>query len=298
MPRRSKSPAAKSKTKQTEASPVNVLVLGGASGCVSNIIVDRLCTKPGKFTVIVAGRTPMAPRDDLVPKFIPYNIFGNGALKGLLESLKDYGDVHAVVNCICTGGKTSYDTTQVAYLNYVAMSVMVELCKALKAKLVHMSSLKVGSPESFDWTSIEQGPAPWTGPRSPYAWSKLAAELKLLNSDLPDMSFIRIGLMDSPHGKKFYTRVRMITDFNVKVTTEEDLQDAIELAIGATGRYTTCVMHHIETNVNFQYRMSGGRWLVLYVPYFLFNFFFAHLLPTKLLDYTDPNSTFDYKLPL
>lgn len=274
---------------------INVLILGGGSGCVSNIIVDRLFLYPDKYNVIVAGRTPMVPRNGGEVCFHKYDIYVEGSLQQLIDNLiQHWKTIDTVVNCIASGGKLSYNTTQIAYLNYVSVNTIVHIAKTFNATLIHMSSLKVGSPEDFDFRAVEKC-SPWLGPRSPYAWSKLAAELKLLNSDLQNVTLVRIGLMDSKHGLKFYTRVRMICNFNVKVTFEKDLQDAIELSISSKGKHTVNVEHHIEQNVAFQRRLSG-RTFLLRCPLWIFNFIFGRLLPTKMLDYVDPQGSFEYCL--
>ena len=201
-----------------------ILMLGGGSGCVANIICDCLTDLDNDYKVVVAGRTKMEPRNGTEVDFIPFDMYEEHASDGLIKTVtEEFGDVSAVVNCISTGGKISYDTTEIAYKNYVSVNSMVNLAKGLDASLVHMSSMKVGNPEDFSPAQIEGKPA-WRGARSPYAWSKLAAELKLTTSDVKNMSFIRIGLMDSPHALKFYTRVRAYCDFRVTVTKEKDLQ--------------------------------------------------------------------------
>jgi hypothetical protein len=291
-----------------------VLMCGGGTGCVTNIICDRLMSKSDDYFLIVAGRTPMEPRDGVPVPFVKYDIFEEGSTENLIKSVQyilntqhaDYANsgvpkkVTAIVNSISTGGKVSYDTSMIAFLNYVSMNVMVHLSKTFDdATLVHMSSLKVGNPEDFDHTVLEKGVGAqllWKGARSPYAWSKLAAELKLLSSDLKGMSFIRIGLMESPHAKKFYTRVRAVCDFPVAVTQEAILQNAIEDAIVAKGRHIVACAHQTESNVAFYKRMSG-RWFLFQLPLFLFNFIFGNLLPTKMIDYVSPNHDFKYMLP-
>eukprot|EP00559_Dactyliosolen_fragilissimus_P007053 CAMPEP_0184857182 /NCGR_PEP_ID=MMETSP0580-20130426/2350_1 /TAXON_ID=1118495 /ORGANISM="Dactyliosolen fragilissimus" /LENGTH=255 /DNA_ID=CAMNT_0027352633 /DNA_START=50 /DNA_END=814 /DNA_ORIENTATION=+ len=246
-----------------------VVLCGGGSGCVTNIICDRLMRKSEEYFLIVAGRTPMPPRDEKSIDFIHFDIFEQNAGENLINEINKLigtkgiacgvqNKVSAVINSISTGGKISYDTTKIAYLNYVSVNFMVNLAKSLNCALVHMSSLKVGQPENFDPTQLESEPA-WRGARSPYAWSKLAAELKLLNSDLQDMSLIRIGLLDSLHAKKFYTRVRVVCDFPVTITEEKDLQNTIEKAIHAKGRHIVTVEHHVESNLQFYRRMSN-RW--------------------------------------
>jgi hypothetical protein len=275
-----------------------VLLCGGGTGCVTNIICDRLMSKSDDYFLIVAGRTPMEPRDGVPVPFVKYDLFEEGSTDNLIKSVQyilntqhadaDSGvpkKVTAIVNSISTGGKVSYDTSMIAFLNYVSMNVMVHLSKSFDATLVHMSSLKVGNPEHFDHTVLEGG-ALWKGARSPYAWSKLAAELKLLSS----------GLMESPHAKKFYTRVRCVCDFPVAVTQEAILQNAIEDAIVAKGRHIVACAHQTESNVAFYKRMSG-RWFLFQLPVFLFNFIFGNLLPTKMIDYVSPNHDFKYMLP-
>lgn len=285
-----------------------VVLCGGGSGCVTNIICDRLMEKSAEeYFLIVAGRTPMEPRNGVDVPFIKFDLFAENATDNLLESVETLlknqpkdnkvpKKVTAVINSISTGGKISYDTTYIAFLNYVSMNAMIHLATKLSATLVHMSSMKVGEPESFDPKVLEGG-AIWKGARSPYAWSKLAAELKLMNSDLKNMSFIRIGLMDSEWGRKFYTRVRAVCDFRVVVTAEQDLQDEIEKAIVKKGRHITTVDHHIESNLKFYTRMSG-RWLLFRMPVFIFNFVFGNLMPTKMIDYINPANDTSYKLPL
>ena len=155
----------------------------------------------------------------------------------------------------------------IAMLNYVSVNSMIHLAKTFNSTLIHMSSLKVGSSEDFN-------PACdflWRGPRSPYAWSKLAAELKLLSSDLNNISFIRIGLMDSIHAKKFYQRVRACVNFKVAVTQEKTLQDAIEEAIVAKGRKFKTCDYDLVDNLPFYRRMSG-RYFLLIFPVWFFNF--------------------------
>jgi hypothetical protein len=255
--------------------------------------------RPDKYYLIVAGRTPMVERDGKVPAFIKYDLFVKGQLHGLMDSInmmKGDMQVAAVINCLSTGGKLSYDTTKIAYLNYLATNVVLHLTKSFNATLVHMSSMKVGTPESQDPFQTEGCP-PWKGARSPYAWSKLAAELKLTTSDQKDMSFIRIGLMESEWGKRFYTRVRMYVDFPVAVTQEEDLQNAIEDAIEKKGRHITTCRFEKEMNSAFYKRMSG-RCCLLKMPVWLFNYTFGNLLPTKMIDYVDPEHDFKYMLPL
>ena len=57
------------------AAPKVVLLCGGGSGCVSNIIADRLMSKVGKYKLIVAGRTPMQPREGKDVPFVKFDIF-------------------------------------------------------------------------------------------------------------------------------------------------------------------------------------------------------------------------------
>lgn len=272
-----------------------VLVLGGASGCVSNIVVDGLCDQD-KYDVVCAGRTPMKARGDKTVTFLPFDIFEKGGTNRLIAAAKKQGSCKAVVNCISTGGKVSYDTTKIAYLNYCAVNAFIHIAKELKATLLHMSSFKVGLPERFN-ADICEGMEPWNGARSPYAWSKLAAELKLSNSDLEDMSYIRIGLMDSPHAKRFYTRVRATCDFPVKVTDEIDLKDAIFDAVEAKGRHLISVKTHAEQCPAFYKRMSGRTCIAVF-PRWLFDYTFGKLLPTKMIDYCDSSGDFTYALPL
>jgi len=277
--------------------PSTVLILGGASGCVANIIIDRLMSDKKKYTCVVAGRSAPWARDGREVAFIKYDIFEKGSTEKLIATVeRDFGKCSAIVNCISTGGKVSYDTTKIAYLNYCSANTLVHLATELKATLVHMSSLKVGNPEDFDHESLE-GMPPWAGARSPYAWSKLACELKLTTSTLKDYSFVRIGLMDSEHAKKFYTRVRAVCNFKVKVTEEDDLQEAIETAIKAKGRHIVSVDAHPEDNYTFYRRMSGRSCLFV-CPVGAFNWFFGNMLPTKMIDYVDPTHNFEYKMPL
>lgn len=272
--------------------PKTILVMGGASGCVANIVREHLAANKKKYRVVVAGRT--APVSGT--EFVHFDLFESDHDEFIQSLATNYGPIHAVVNCVSTGGKLSYDTTLIPMLNYVSANLMVALATQLDATLVHMSSLKVGTPEDTSTKSMSR-PLVWRGPRSPYAWSKLAAEQKLLLSDLKDMSFIRIGLMDSVHGKKFYTRVRTYVNFPVTITKEEDLCAAIEEAIVAKGRHTISVKSHKEGNGEFYSRMAGGRWCFPGMPVWLFNFVFGHLLPTKLIDYCDPTGDFTYRLP-
>lgn len=277
------------------AAPKVVLLCGGGSGCVSNIIADRLMSKVGKYKLIVAGRTPMQPREGKDVPFVKFDIFQKGSLDSLVNEVKQFSDgleIAAVVNCVSTGGKLSYDTTKIAYLNYVSTNALIHLATTLKCNLVHMSSMKVGTPENPSPTQME-GMPPWKGARSPYAWSKLAAELKMTCSDVKDMSFIRIGLMDSPHGKRFYTRVSVTCDFNIAVTQEADLQDAIETAIAAKGRHIVTCPFTKQTNAQFYRRMAGRSWIPT-VPVFCFNYVFGNCIPSKMIDYVDPEHDFAY----
>jgi dTDP-4-dehydrorhamnose reductase len=284
---------------RSRGKPKVVILMGGGSGCVSNIIADRMMAKPDKYYLIAVGRTPMEDREGKRVPFIKYDLFVKGQLDSLIQSLREMSgdmEVAAVINCISTGGKLSYDTTKIAYLNYLATNTILHLAKQFSATLVHMSSMKVGTPESSDPYQTE-GTPPWKGARSPYAWSKLAAELKLNTSDQKDMTFIRIGLMESEWGKRFYTRVRMYVDFPVAVTQEDDLQNAIEDAIAAKGRHITTCRFTKEMNGAFYKRMSG-RCCLLKMPVTLFNYTFGSFLPTKMIDYVDPTHDFTYMLPL
>lgn len=311
-------------TKRTNAEKKVVLLCGGGSGCVTNIICDRLMKKSDEYFLIVAGRTPMKDRDGVPVNFIHFDLFEENACGNLIRNVgkllseaRDGEDdgvvpnkVTAIINSISTGGKVSYDTSMIAFLNYVSVNAMVYLAETLGSSLIHMSSMKVGQPDDFNPKVLEKkkGEASsvnvnnesnavvWKGARSPYAWSKLAAELKLVSSDLKDMSFVRIGLVDSRHAVKFYTRVRMVCDFPVTVTEERDLQDSIEEAIHKKGRHVTTVKSHVESNYAFYRRMSN-RILLFQIPVWLFNFIFGSLMPTKMMDYIHPSCSTTYKLP-
>jgi len=283
-------------TMHNHACKQNVLVLGGSSGCVSNIAVDYL-TSSDKYTCLAAGRSAFVSRNGVLPAFYHYDVFEVGGTQRLLDQIqKDQITIHTVINCISTGSKVSYDTTMIAHLNYVSLNAVIHIASTLGATLIQMSSLKVGSPESKDPLQLEGNPH-WLGARSPYAWSKLAAELKLMNSTLADYSLLRIGLMDSPHGKKFYTRVRAVCDFKVKVTREKDLYDAFGAALQEKGRRVCNVHSKCESNMAFYKRMSNRDFL-LPVPLGLFNFVFGRFMPTKMIDYVDPSYDFSYAIPL
>lgn len=274
----------------------NVLVLGGSSGCVSNIAVDYL-SQSNEYRCLSAGRSAFTDRGDATPTFFYYDVFDVGGTDRLLKNLRESNNtVHAIINCISTGSKISYDTTMIAQLNYVSLNAVIYLASELNATLIQMSSLKVGSPESTDPYQLE-GTSTWLGARSPYAWSKLSAELKLMNSKLKNYTLLRIGLMDSPHGKKFYTRVRTVCNFQVNVTEEEDLYESLGLALENRGRRVCNVVSHPESNLSFYKRMSN-RWCLLPIPVWLFNFTFGRLLPTKMIDYVSPTCDFSYAVPL
>ena len=82
------------------------------------------------------------------------------------------GPTNIVINCMSTGGKASYDTTLIALLNYRSLEHVANLSRDVNAKLIQMSSLKANFSPGMD-------PSVYNGPRSPYAWSKLAADLFL-----------------------------------------------------------------------------------------------------------------------
>jgi hypothetical protein len=274
----------------------NVLVLGGSSGCVSNIAVDFL-TSSKEYTCLAAGRSPFVASGGITPTFYQYDVFEEGGTQCLIDTLKkNHGTIYAIINCISTGSKVSYDTTMIAQLNYVSLCAVIHIASIFQAKLIQMSSLKVGSPESNDPFQLEGKPN-WLGARSPYAWSKLAAELKLMNSNLENYSLLRIGLMDSPHGQKFYTRVRAVCDFKVTVTTEEDLHESFCEALINDGKRVCNVLSHSENNVSFYKRMSN-RWCLLHMPVSLFNFIVGRCMPTKMIDYVDSSFDFSYVIPM
>ena len=261
-----------------------VLVLGG-SGCLANVLCEHFSDN-GKYKVYFAGRNkPLNMSKD--SKFIYYDMFDDKTY----NDLKQLKSVDVVINTIGTAGKLSYDTTKIAQMNYLITFNLIDLAKHYKCSIIHVSSYKVGDTTRDEPITSNEI---WRGPRSPYAWSKLAAENNLLQSKVRNVSLIRIGLLTSKHAAKFYASP-MAFDGYVNVTTQEDFIISVQQALKSSG---TCVIgSHITKTKCIEYHKSmyGNRW-ELVLPTCFFKIITSYL-PHKMLDYADPDEhTYEYKL--
>lgn len=267
---------------------LNILVLGGGTGCVSNIVVDYLLATKCNF--ITAGRTPYKKETRIT--HIKYDIFENGSTDKLISVSKS-SKINCVINCICTGGKLSYDTTKIAFMNLAYVDTIVFISRQLNASLIHFSSLKVGDI-SFNPYRVEQERA-WFGPRSPYAYSKYCAEMRLINANYTPLTILRIGLVDSDHGQKFYTRWNVVSDNIVNVTSVSELYKMLNEALCNTNRRKIGFINSVadkRTSCDFVASFSDD--IYFYAPHQLFDLFVNRCLPTKGLDYVSPNSSSEY----
>ena len=266
-----------------------ILLLGGGSGCMAQIVADTLIDK---CNLVVAGRTPIKDTFD----FIKFNVLESNATKKVLDVIqtKKY-KVKTIINCVSTGSKVSYDTTKIAHLNFMFINLVIHLTNELSANLIHISSLKVGNILSSSPNEIYDHRV-YSGPRSPYAWSKLAAEFKLYNSNLNNFSIIQIGLIDSiKHAKKFYSRVPLCTNHKLKVTKVADFEEDLMASLDKTGRRIVRSKYNEEISYKFCKRMSNKKFMFT-MPSFLYNFFLGRMMPHKGLDYISPGSETSYLL--
>ena len=271
----------------------NVLVLGGASGCVSNIVVDYLSKAKCKF--ITAGRTEYDPRPNTTIPFLKYDIFEENSTEKLIAFAKKH-NINCIINCICTGGKLSYDTTKIGFMNLAYIDTIVHIAKSLTARLIHFSSLKVGDI-SVDPYRLEKE-SYWTGPRSPYCWSKYAAELRLLSANYFPLTVIRIGLVDSVHGKKFYTRNVMLGDNMVNVTMESELYDMLNESMKNTDNKSIKYVNSVPVQMkDSEFGSSFSNSMYISLSHKLLDLFANKMLPTKILDYVSPQSSSVYLGP-
>ena len=266
----------------------NILVLGGGTGCVSNIVVDYLIKTKCNF--ITAGRTPYE-KDSKIIHF-KYDIFEKGSTDNIIEFAKK-NNINCVINCICTGGKLSYDTTKIAYMNLAYIDTIVFISKKLNASLIHFSSLKVGDISDNPYR-VEQEKV-WFGPRSPYAYSKYAAEMRMVNSKYYPTSVLRIGLVNTEYGEKFYTRVKLVTDTIVNITSENEIYEMLNEAISNINKTDILYINsRPDKKIATDFMTSFSDGLYLYVPHQVLDFFINRCMPTKMLDYVSPNSSSEY----
>jgi dTDP-4-dehydrorhamnose reductase len=266
----------------------NVLVLGGGTGCVSNIVVDYLIKTKCNF--ITAGRTPYE-KDKKIIHF-KYDIFEKGSTDEIIKFAKKK-NINCVINCICTGGKLSYDTTKIAFMNLAYMDTIVFISKELNASLIHFSSLKVGDINNNPYRLEKEHV--WYGPRSPYAYSKYSAEMRLINSKYYPMSVLRIGLVNTKYGEKFYTRFNVVSDNIVNVTSETEIYEMLNKAICNKNKNEIMYINSSPDKcMSKDFITSFSNDLYLYIPHQLFDLFVNRCLPTKGLDYVSPNSSSEY----
>ena len=114
-----------------------ILLCGGGSGCVTNIICDRLLGGENKddYMVIVAGRTPMKQRSDDVIPFIFFDLLEEDAIGNLVKDIKhllkklcwkdgvSIGKIDAIINCISTGTYTCRIHFMVAFTGQIHSSM-------------------------------------------------------------------------------------------------------------------------------------------------------------------------------
>jgi dTDP-4-dehydrorhamnose reductase len=265
-----------------------ILVLGGGTGCVSNIVVDYLLKTKCNF--IVAGRTPHEKDSEII--HFKYDIFKKGSTDKIIKFAKK-NNISCVINCICACGKLSYDTTKIALMNLAYMDTIVFISRQLNASLIHFSSLKV-CDINFNPYRLEQEKC-WFGPRSPYAYSKYAAEMRLVNSNYYPTSVLRIGLVDTEYGEKYYTRFSMVSDNIVNVTSENEIYEMLNKALCNTNKNEILYINsNPDKRVSSDFTTSFSDDIYFLVPHQIYDFIFNRCLPTKLLDYVSPTSSSEY----
>jgi nucleoside-diphosphate-sugar epimerase len=267
---------------------LNVLVLG-TSGCLANILYDYFSKHKDDFNIYMAGRNkPFNLKNE--KQLIYYDMFDEKTY----NNLKKIKKIDVIINTIGTAGKLSYDTTKIAQMNYLITYNLIDLAKFYDCKIVHVSSYKVG--DTTRNTPIKTDEI-WRGPRSPYAWAKLAAENNLLHSNIQNVVLIRIGLISSNYAAKFYAP-RVSFDGYVNVTQEKDFIKSIKKSLNVQTKGKEIIGSKIkkEKCLDYHKSMYGDRFEIV-LPTVFFKIITSYL-PHKMLDYADPDEhTYEYGFP-
>ena len=240
----------------------DLLVLGGDGGVV-NTLIPFFNSK----TIIVGRKTPVVEGDY---DFVCANIFDD--VKSIVSQVQS---VKIILNCI---GYAGADVSQNG-LNLTSLKSIVKLAAHYNCRVIHLSTIKCNHLEF-----IEHPQRKFRVPFSPYAWSKLAAELYLENH-WGNSSILRMGFLNSKFCVQYYNHSRILSSQQVHIVTPQDLWQIItEESRFSVFRKVNAVSYRQALHA-FARQLTGKRF-VLPVNARLISLF-TRLIPSKIFDYYD-----------
>ena len=138
-----------------------------------------------------------------------------------LEKFLLYNDINIIINCAAYTDveRAEIDSDLANKINDKAVGSMVKLCSKLGVQLIHISTDYI-----FDGKkSTAYIETDYVNPLNNYGLSKLAAENKILNSDIKDSIIIRTSVLYYENGKSFINNIidKIVNGKNIEVVNDQ-----------------------------------------------------------------------------
>ena len=138
-----------------------------------------------------------------------------------LEKFLLNNDINIIINCAAYTDveRAEIDSDLANKINDKAVGSMVKLCSKLGVQLIHISTDYVFDGKKG--TAYKE--TDYVNPLNNYGLSKLAAENKILNSDIKDSIIIRTSVLYYENGKSFINNIidKIVNGKNIEVVNDQ-----------------------------------------------------------------------------
>ena len=132
-----------------------------------------------------------------------------------------HNDINIIINCAAYTDveRAEIDSDLAKNINDKAVGSMVKLCSKLGVQLIHISTDYIFDGKKSS-AYIETD---YVNPLNNYGLTKLAAENKILNSDIKDSIIIRTSVLYYENGKSFINNIldKIVNGKNIEVVNDQ-----------------------------------------------------------------------------